>query len=239
MEIFTALFCTLNARRAPPYVTELRTTLNIDALCRFAARQADTFFGDEDPVAADTLIPSARVALTRLAHCFSKVNNAYFFDGQRPVFDHLHGDQYSMWLYFLSNQLHQDGAPAAWCKKLFLLNKALHGCDIFYEVALPPVFLLVHPLGAVLGRGHYDDYLIVYQRTGVGSNRGTYPTLGRHVTLRPGSSVLGNATVGDNCTIAAESLLLDRDLSPDSVYIGNPRDYLIRPQTQVQPIWRT
>ena len=36
--------------------------------------------------------------------------------------------------------------------KLFLLNKALHGCDIYYEVALPSVFLLVHPLGTVLGR---------------------------------------------------------------------------------------
>lgn len=219
-------------------VNDLTTSLNLNALCRLAARQVDAFFNDGDPVAADELVPSARLALARLAHCFSKVNNTYFFDGQQSVFDHLHGDQYAMWLYFLANQLNQDKAPAAWCKKLFLLNKALHGCDIFYEVALPPVFLLVHPLGTVLGRGNYDDYLIAYQRVGIGSNHNIYPTLGRHVTLRPGSAVLGKATVGDNCSIAAESLLLDRDLPANSVYIGTPRDHLIRPQNHIPSIWR-
>jgi serine O-acetyltransferase len=219
-------------------MNELRTSLGLDALCRLAVRQTENLFYDNDLLVAADLMPSARKALSRLAHCFSKVNNHYFFDGQQSVFDHLHGDQYAMWLYFLANQLNQDRAPVAWCKKLFLLNKALHGCDIFYEVALPPVFLLVHPLGTVLGRGHYSDYLIAYQRVGIGSNRNIYPTLGQHVTLRPGSAVLGKATVGDNCSIAAESLLLDRDLPANSVYIGNPRDHLIRPQNQVQSIWR-
>ena len=217
----------------------LRCSLGPDALCRLVARQTDHLFCDDDAVVAADLLPSAQVAMARLEHCFSKVANAYFFDGQRAVFDHLHGDQYAMWLYLLSNQLHRDRAPAAWCKKLFLLNKALHGCDVFYEVELPSVFLLVHPLGTVLGRGHYADFLIAYQRVGIGSNHDTYPTLGRHLTLHPGSAVLGKATIGDNCSIAAESLLLDRDLPPNSVYIGNPRDHLIRTQTHPQPQWRT
>lgn len=217
---------------------DLTTSLSLNALCCLAARQANTFFDDGDRLVADELMPSARLALARLAHCFSKVNNTYFFDGHQSVFDHLHGDQYAMWLYILANQLYQDKAPVVWCKKLFLLNKALHSCDVFYEVTLPSVFLLVHPLGTVLGRGQYNDYLVVYQRVGVGSNHGIYPVLGRHVTLRPGSGVLGKATVGDNCSIAAESLLLDRDLPSNSVYIGSPRDNLIRPQIQVQTIWR-
>jgi len=142
-------------------------------------------------------------------------------------------------LYLLGNELFRRGGPAPLCKKLFLLNKALHGCDIFYEVELPSVFLLVHPLGTVLGRGRYADHLLVYQRVGVGSNHDVYPTLGRHLTLRPGSAVLGRATVGDHCSIAAESLLLDRDLPDHSLYIGNPRDHLIRIQDAPQPIWRT
>lgn len=216
----------------------LRSSLAPDALCRLAARQTGYLFCDDDLVVAADMLPSARVAMARLEHCFSKVANAYFFDGQRVLFDHLHGDQYAMWLYLLANQLHRDQAPAAWCKKLFLLNKALHGCDVFYEVELPSVFLLVHPLGTVLGRGRYADFLIAYQRVGIGSNHDTYPTLGRHLTLHPGSAVLGNASIGDNCSIAAESLLLDRDLPPNSVYIGNPRDHLIRTQTHLQPIWR-
>jgi hypothetical protein len=53
------------------------------------------------------------------------------------------------------------------------------------------VFLLVHPLGTVLGRGNYSDFFVAYQRCGVGSNNEVYPTFGKHVTLRPGSAVLG------------------------------------------------
>jgi serine O-acetyltransferase len=195
-------------------------------------------FPDDEPVTEDHLGDALAGALLRMEHCFSRIANKYFFDGQNAVFDHLHGDQYAMWLYLLGNELYRRGGPVQACKKLFLLNKALHGCDIFYEVELPTVFLLVHPLGTVLGRARYDDYLMVYQRVGVGSNHDVYPTLGPHLTLRPGSSALGNCRVGSHCSIAAESLLLDRDLPDHSVYIGGPRDHTVRTQAAPQPIWR-
>ena len=214
-------------------------SLDATGLCRLAANQVNALFDDGQPVPAPGLEDCARLALERLEHCFSRVNNKYFFDGARVLFDHLHGDQYAMWLYLLANELFKQHGPLAACKKLFLLNKALHGCDIFYEVELPSVFLLVHPLGTVLGRARYSDHLIVYQRVGIGSNHDAYPTLGRHLTLRPGSAVLGNAVVGDYCSIATESLLLDRPLPSHSLYIGNPRSYVIQSQPCAQPIWRT
>jgi serine O-acetyltransferase len=179
-----------------------------------------------------------RGALGRLEHCFAHVDNKYFFDGTQSVFSHLHGDQYAMWLYFLGNELHRLGGPSSLCSKLFLLNKALHGCDIFYEVELPEIFLLVHPLATVLGRAQYSDYFVAYQRVGVGSNRDVYPTFGRHLTLRPGSSVLGACTIGDHCQIAAESLVLDRDLPAGSLYIGNPKTAVVKRQESPYPLWR-
>lgn len=216
----------------------VRASLSPQALATLAARQVNGLFPDGEAVGAQMLAPSVHQALLRLEHCFTCVANKYFFDGEQAVFDHLHGDQYAMWLYLLSNQLYHDGAPASLCKKIFLLNKALHSCDIFYEVELPSVFLLVHPLGTVLGRAKYADHLIVYQRVGVGSNHDVYPDLGAHLTLRPGSAVLGKAKVGNGCSIAAESLLLDRDLPDDSIYIGNPRDHVIHTRPLIQPIWR-
>jgi serine O-acetyltransferase len=216
----------------------VRTSLTPQALAQLAARQADALFPDGDPVRVEEVQAGVPGALKRVEHCFTRVANKYFFDGKSAVFDHLHGDQYAMWLYFLGRELFLRDAPVAACKKLFLLNKALHGCDIFYEVELPTIFLLVHPLGTVLGRGRYSDHLIAYQRCGVGSNHDVYPVLGPHVTLRPGSAVLGRSRVGERCTIATESLLLDQDLAPDSVYIGNPRDQLIRPRTGEEDIWR-
>ena len=217
----------------------IATSLSADALAGLAARQVNAMFPDGDEVQPADLAPTVASALARLEHCFSHVNNKYFFDGSSAVFDHLHGDQYAMWLYLLANELFRRSGSVAVCKKLFLLNKALHGCDVFYEVELPSVFLLVHPLGTVLGRGRYADFLIAYQRVGVGSNHDIYPTLGAHLTLRPGSAVLGRCMVGDHCTIAAESLLLDCDQPAHTVYIGNPRDHVMRTSTTAQTIWRT
>jgi serine O-acetyltransferase len=170
---------------------KVRSSLGAEGLAAYAAAQVNAMFPDPDPVSADDLAPAVAAALPRLEHCFSHVANKYFFDGERAVFSHLHGDQYAMWLYLLANELHRQGGPASTCSKLFLLNKALHGVDAFYEVELPSVFLLVHPLGTVLGRGNYSDFFVAYQRCGVGSNNDVYPTFGRHVTLRPGSAVLG------------------------------------------------
>lgn len=218
--------------------TRVNSSLSPDALATLAARQLDVFFPDCQSVQPADLAVAVPGALSRLEHCFSHVCNKYFFNGKEAVFDHLHGDQYAMWLYLLANELYRHAGPVPLCKKLFLLNKALHGCDIFYEVSLPSVFLLVHPLGTVLGRGLYADFFIAYQRVGIGSNHGIYPTLGRYLTLHPGSAVLGRSTVGDHCSISTESLLLDRDLPANSVYIGNPRNALIKSRKHKPSIWR-
>jgi serine O-acetyltransferase len=216
----------------------VQTSLSPERLATMAARQCDNLFPDGDEVAADALMGAIPRALERLEHCFAAIDNKYFFDGESAVFSHLHGDQYAMWLYMLSNELFRQGGSAAICAKLFLLNKALHGCDIFYEVELPSIFLLVHPLGTVLGRGAYADYFVAYQRVGVGSNRDVYPRFGEHVTLRPGAAVLGNCQVGAHSQIATESLLLDRDLPENSLYIGGPKSAEVRTQRNTYPLWR-
>ena len=216
----------------------IASSLDGPALAAYAAAQVNAMFPDPDPVQPEALMPAIVGALARLEHCYSHVANKYFFDGTRAVFNHLHGDQYAMWLYLLSNELHRQGGPAATCAKLFLLNKALHGLDAFYEVELPSIFLLVHPLGTVLGRGNYSDFFVAYQRCGVGSNNDVYPTFGRHVTLRPGSAVLGSCSIGNHCQIATESLVLDRDLPDHTLYIGGPKTAILKQQNQPYPLWR-
>lgn len=219
--------------------TRIALSLSANRLAALAARQLSNFFPDGDDVAPSALMAAVDGALPRLEHCFSRIDSKYFFDGARAVFSHLHGDQYAMWLYFLANELHRQRGDPAVCAKLFLLNKALHGCDIYFEVELPDIFLLVHPLGTVLGRGRYSDYFVAYQRCGVGSNHDVYPEFGAHVTLRPGSAVLGNSRIGDHCEIAAESLVIDCDLPGHSLYIGNPKTAVVKPRKSPYPLWRT
>jgi len=119
-----------------------------------------------------------------------------------------------------------------------MLNKMLHGCDIYYEVSLPSIFLLVHPLGTVLGRGNYSDYFVAYQRCGIGSNHNIFPTLGNHVTLRPGSSVLGNSKIGDVCQIATDALVIDKNIDNNTVFMGRPGSIRLRPNPAPYPLWR-
>ncbi len=218
--------------------TRVRSSLTSDELCALAVRQANTLIPDGDDLQLDDLLVAARGAIVRIEHCFPHINNRYFFDGSTACFDHLHGDQYAMWLYFLARELHLTGGAVSACKKLFILNKALHGCDIFYEVELPSVFLLVHPIGTVLGRGRYGERFVVYQRCGVGSNHNVYPEIGAGVTMHPGSSVLGRSHIGDGCTIATESLVLDREVPAGSLYIGSPRDCSVTPRAPERLIWR-
>lgn len=220
-------------------INSVSSSLNPKELCAYTISQLNTFFQDESKILFDNVMPAVPEALKRLQHCFSYIDNKYFFDGHGPVFNHLHADQYAMWLYFLSNELFLQGASPNVCSKLFLLNKMLHACDIFYEVALPSVFLLVHPLGTVLGRGIYSDFFVAYQRCGVGSNRNVYPTMGRYFTMRPGSSILGSSVTGDNCQLAADSLLIDQDLNDDITMIGNPSNFKLRTNLNRYPLWRT
>jgi len=217
---------------------KVRSSLDAEGLAAYAAAQINGLFPDGETVSPAALMDAVGGALPRLEHCFVHIDNKYFFDGEGAVFNHLHGDQYAMWLYLLANELHRRGGPASICSKLFLLNKSLHGVDAFYEVELPSIFLLVHPLGTVLGRGNYSDFFVAYQRCGVGSNHDVYPSFGRHVTLRPGSAVLGTCTIGDHCQIATESLVLDRDLPDHTLYIGNPKTATLRRQDTVFPLWR-
>lgn len=218
--------------------SRVRSSLPASDLCALAARQLNHHFPDGEDVRPPDLSHAVRGALSRVEHCFPNVANRYFSDGSQACFDHLHGDQYAMWLYFLAREIHLAGGPPSVCKKLFLLNKSLHGCDIFFEVELPSVFLLVHPLGTVLGRARYGERLVVYQRCGVGSNRGAYPEIGSGVTMHPGSAVLGDARIGDGSTIAAESLVLDRDVPAGSLYVGTPRDCVVTARAPDHAIWR-
>ena len=216
----------------------MKMSLTKDELLNYLAKQLDVFFPDGTPLDRDGLARHLPIVLERMEFCFSRIGNRYFFDGSSVLFNHLHADQYAMFLYLTSHALYRGGADVRTCDKIFHLNRLLHGIDAFYEVDLPDIFLFVHPLGTVLGRGRYADYFLVYQRCGIGSNRNIYPTLDRFVTLRPGSSILGNCHIGENCTMAAGACILDRDLEANSVYMGNPMNHRIRGKNEKPAIWR-
>jgi serine acetyltransferase len=61
--------------------------------------------------------------------------------------------------------------------------------------------------------------------------------MGQNLIMHPGSAILGNCKVGDNCRLATGSLLLDMELEENSIYIGNPSNYSIKKAEELPNIW--
>lgn len=216
----------------------MKLSLDKSGLLNYIWRQLNSFFPDGKKVEAAGIKKGFEVALSRAENCFSHIHAKYYVSNNQLLFNHLNSDQYCTFLYFLANTLFSQGGDLACCTKIYLLNKSLHGIDIYYEVGMPDIFLLSHPLGTVLGRAQYSNYLIVYQQCNVGSNKGIYPKLGKYVTLHPRSSVLGACNIGNYCSLAAGSLIVDSDLKNNCVYFGYPQNCHIKENNKKNSIWR-
>lgn len=159
-------------------------------------------------------------ALERVEYCFARVERKYYRHDGKVLFDHLNSDHMATLLYFLGNTLWQETGEAALPTRLFYLNKIMHGLDLFYSVRMPEVFLLVHPVGTVLGNASYGDYLVVYQNCTVGAVTDVYPRFGTGTILYSRSSVLGDCHVGSNVVFAANSQVVNVNVPGDSLVLG-------------------
>ena len=205
----------------------MRTSLGSDELEAYVRRLLAHHIPDAYDVGEMSTVVGA--ALDRLAHCFSRIRRKYYCDGSETVFDHLNGDHFASFLYFLSNSAWRMRGEDGLATRLFYLNKIMHGLDLFYSVEMPDVFMLVHPVGTVLGRATYRDYLVVYQNCTVGADTTVYPSFGEGVVLYSRTSVLGACNVGDNVVFAANSLVIDSDVPSDSLVVGQYPNHRVLP----------
>jgi serine O-acetyltransferase len=214
----------------------MKTSLSRTVLARYLARQLDHFFPDEAAGVEDEIARFLPSALNRLATLVAGVQPPLFHRDGVPQFNHLHGDQYAIFLYLIANEIGTAGGSAEVATKCYLLNKALHGLDVFYEVRLPRLFLFSHPVGTVLGRAEYSDGFMVAQQCIVGNVRGDYPKLGRGVALCAGSAVIGAAEVGDEVTFGAGSMLIGGKVPSHTTVVGRAKEVRLLPSKQ--PLWR-
>jgi len=195
------------------------TSLNAQQLTDYVDVQMENLFPD-GAVGEVELLSTVAVALERLEHCFLHNRMKCYWDDKGPRFNHRHTDQYAVFLYYLSHAAFKaEQIPAA--EKAYALNKALHGLDAFYEVVLPDVFALQHPVGTVLGRATYANYFVAYQNVTVGDDtKGNQPVFGEGVVLYGGARVIGGARIGANCFISTGALVLGDTVGNDHVAYG-------------------
>lgn len=196
----------------------MRTSIPSGDLSRYVARMLNNSLPDgvNHEKALKTVIS---VSLERVEHCFSQIHRKYYTQPDGCVFDHLHSDHMATLLYFLSNQsVMADYEPLG--SKLAYLNKIMHGIDLYPHVQLPEVFLLLHPVGTILGRATYGNFLVVYQGVTVGATSIEYPIFGDGTVLFSGAKVLGAARSGNNVVFGANTMVIEGTIPDDSTVVG-------------------
>lgn len=184
------------------------------SLIDYVCAQIGTFFPD----GADVRSPITRNfadAMVRVERCFN-ANRMW----PRGKFNYLQSAQYCLFLYYLANTIWRNESDAGTSTRLFLLNKALNGIDLFYEIAMPDVFALGHSTGIVLAKATYGNYLILHQNCTVGRNHDVAPVLGEGVVMYPGSAIIGRSHIGDRTTLAIGTHVVNRDTPQDCMVFG-------------------
>jgi len=190
-------------------------------LMNLVERQLNLHFPDQQEINPTILKHCVENTINRIRKCFDPIDLKYYFQGNESYFNHLHGDHYASFLYFASNEAYLAGDEIL-ASKLFLLNKTLFGLDAFYAVKMPEHFLLVHPLGTVLGNASYEDFLVVYQGVTIGSTTaGIYPAFSTSTILYSNSSIIGKCHIGTNFVLGANASLVNTNIQDNKVVVGN------------------
>lgn len=169
--------------------------------------------------------------LQRVETCFDGTSNKYYHRNGQVYFNPFHSGQYCIYLYWLSRTVYEAG-DSILADKIYYLNKIMNACDMFYEVELPEVFMLDHPVGSVIGRAHYNNGFSFSQTCTVGNNNNIYPVIGCNVTLCANASIIGNCHIGDNVSLGAYACVKDQDIPANSVVFGQSPNLIIKTKMQ-------
>lgn len=173
-----------------------------------------------------TLEEAIESALRKTRENFKYHNNKYFWQNEQLIFDPYHSGQYAIFLYYLSNIVQTFSKSLA--NRIYYLNKTLNGVELFYEVELPDIFFLEHPIGSVMGRAHYSNYFSFSQNCTVGNNKGVYPSFEENVTMLSGSKVIGDCKIGKNTIISANTYIKDTNIPRNSIVFGSSPNLIIK-----------
>lgn len=198
-----------------------------ERLFALVARQLGSLFEYDAASDAAALETGLGDALERSRRCFVRNLNKYFHKDGQCRFNPFHSGQYCIFLYYLGHSLARQGA-ASLADRVYYLNRALNGVDLFHQVHLPEVFSVEHPLGAVIGRAQIGNYFFFAQGVTVGGNKGAYPVIGSRVSMQSNSKVVGKSVIGDNVILAANSYVKDMTIPPNSIVFGQDRNVVIK-----------
>ena len=198
-------------------------------LTGLVSKQLNNIFQFDYDLEYSLLEKGIKTTLPNVQECFSHSQNKYYKQNKSVYFNPFHSGQYSIFLYFLSRCIYLiDYNKTTLADRIYYLNKTLNGLDLFYEVKMPDIFYLEHPVGSVIGRAKIGNYFSFYQGCTVGGNKGAEPVIGENVTMYSHSKILGNSNVGNNVWISANTYIKDTNIPEQSIVFGSSPNIVIK-----------
>ncbi|MBW3733663.1 hypothetical protein ACFX5Z_21100 [Aeromonas dhakensis] len=183
----------------------------LDDLSEFMIQQLSSLYPstsiNEDKLA---IINSLPLALRRMKE-IKKVAIPY----DENIFYTYHSMEYSTFLYIIANTIYSTNGNIELCDRIFLLNRSLNSIDLFYKNNMPPIFIIAHGLGCVIGNAEYGNNLIFFQNTTIGRVGNDSPKIGDNVIIYPNCVITGKTVIGSNCVISAGTVIHNR-IVPDN-----------------------
>lgn len=109
----------------------------------------------------------------------------------------------------------------------YRLNYLLCGVEIHPDAEIGPDFHLDHPLAVLIGRRtRIGEGVRIYSHVAVGAiglpDENPFMDVRDHVQIYHGAMVGGNCTIGEYAQIGLNAVVLDQDIPPYAVVVGNP-----------------
>lgn len=193
-------------------------------LTDYVSKQLDHFFPDGTSF-KNEILTICDEALDKMKHSISHVKLKGF-----TTFHYLHSDLYAQFIYYLSSLSWKNKQNKNLASKLFYLNKTLHGFNCMYDTQLPDIFLFTHPVGSVIGKAEYNNYLVICQNVTIGMHRGQVPVIGENVFMATNSVILGKTVIEGNCSIGAGTFIIDENIGKFKTVSGRSPQLTIREQ---------
>ncbi len=101
------------------------------------------------------------------------------------------------------------------------------GVEIHPGAKIGKGFFIDHGAGVVIGEtAEVGDYCILFHGVtlgGTGHHKDKrHPTLGNHVLVGAGATLLGPIHVGDHCKIGSTTVIINRDVPANCTVVGDP-----------------